>query len=108
MKAYTSPNIISQAELAARWGVSKNRLWKMERDKNCPLERAYNLPGVMYTMASVLECEGVKKGSMGAEERDRLTAENERLKKEIKGIREQWNFVFSVLSQAEKAIRGGQ
>ncbi len=97
-----SPNIITSKELAKRWGCTEATLARYA-DMGI-LVRLSNLPRVKYSMASVLEAEQDegRKNPMSYRERRRLEATVKALTAENKKLKEQWGFMFDIISKSKK------
>ena len=53
-----SENLLSQKEVAKRWGCDTSTIARREKDG--VIQRAITIPGVWYTRASVERAEGLK------------------------------------------------
>ncbi len=97
-----SPNIITSKELAVRWDCTEATLARRAADG--VIDRLSNIPGVKYSMASVLEAEKDEgsKNPMSYRERRRLEATVKALTAENNKLKEQWAFMLDVISKSKK------
>ena len=82
-----SENLLSQKEVAKRWGCDTSTIARREKDGL--IQRAIAIPGVWYTRASVERAEGLEgdESPMSPFERRRLEKRIRELEKKVSGSR---------------------
>jgi hypothetical protein len=99
-----SENLLSQKEVAKRWGCDTSTIARREKDGL--IKRALAIPGVWYTRASVERAEGLEgdESPMSPFERRRLEKRIRELEKKVSGYEDQFYFLSDAMERAKKMM----
>ena len=103
-----SENLLSQKEVAKRWGCDTSTIARREKDGL--IKRALAIPGVWYTRASVERAEGLEgdESPMSPFERRRLEKRIRELEKKVSGYEDQFYFLSDAMERVKKMMNGGE
>lgn len=101
-----SENLLSQKEVAKRWGCDTSTIARREKDGL--IKRALAIPGVWYTRASVERAEGLEgdESPMSPFERRRLEKRIRELEKKVSGYEDQFYFLSDAMERVKKMMGG--